>query len=44
MPKGEQKSNKEVRKPNKSKTQKGATPATVMSTFAVPTHKPGKKH
>jgi hypothetical protein len=43
VPKGQQKSNKEVRKPKKSPAQKGGAPATVTSTFAVPSHKSGKK-
>ena len=43
MPKGQQKSNREIRKPKKSSTLKAAAPATVTSTFAVPTHKSGKK-
>ena len=42
MPKGQQKSNREVRKPKKSSPPKANAPATVTSTFAVPTHKPGK--
>lgn len=45
MPKGQQKSNREVRKPKKSASQKAAAagPATVTSTFAIPSHKAGKK-
>jgi hypothetical protein len=43
VPKGQQKSNKEVRKPKKSAAPKGSAPATVTSTFAVPSHKSGKK-
>lgn len=45
MPKGQQKSNREVRKPKKSASQKAAVagPATVTSTFAIPSHKAGKK-
>jgi 2-methylcitrate dehydratase PrpD len=43
--KGQQKSNREVRKPKKSASQKAAAagPATVTSTFAAPAHKGGKK-
>jgi hypothetical protein len=45
MAKGQQKSNREVRKPKKSAAQKSAVagPATVTSTFATPSHKAGKK-
>jgi hypothetical protein len=43
MPKGQQKSNRETRKPKKSATLKAAAPATVTSTFATPSHKSGKK-
>jgi hypothetical protein len=45
MAKGQQKSNREVRKPKKSAAQKSAAagPATVTSTFATPSHKAGKK-
>lgn len=44
MPKGQQKSNKEVRKPKKSTPPKAAAgPATVTSTFAIPSHKASKK-
>jgi len=43
VPKGQQKSNKEVRKPKKSPAQKGGAPVTVTSTFAVASHKSGKK-
>ena len=43
--KRQQKSNREVRKPKKSASQKAAAagPATVTSTFAAPAHKGGKK-
>lgn len=45
MAKEHQKSNKEIRKPKKSTAQKAATssPGTVTSTFAIPSHKTGKK-
>ncbi len=43
MAKGQQRSNKEGRKPKKSAAQKAGAPATVTSTFAVPSHKSGKK-
>jgi hypothetical protein len=43
MPKGQQKSNRETRKPKKSSTLKATAPATVTSTFATPSHKSGKK-
>jgi hypothetical protein len=44
MPKGHQKSNKEIRKPKKSPAQKSAAagPATVSSSFAAPARKTGK--
>jgi hypothetical protein len=45
VPKGQHKSNREIRKPKKSASQKAAAagPATVTSTFATPAHKGGKK-
>lgn len=43
MAKGQQRSNKEVRKPKKSPVPKGGAPATVTSTFAVASHKSTKK-
>ncbi|WP_424956327.1 hypothetical protein [Hyphomicrobium sp. 1Nfss2.1] len=45
MAKGQQKSNREIRKPKKSTAQKAAatSPATVTSTFAIPSHKTTKK-
>lgn len=45
MPKGQQRSNREIRKPKKSAAQKAAAvgPATVASTFASPASKGGKK-
>jgi hypothetical protein len=45
MAKGQQKSNREIRKPKKSAAQKAAAvgPATVTSTFASPSSKAGKK-
>lgn len=42
MPKGNQKSNREIRKPKKGKSV-AAVASTVTSTFAVPSHKGGKK-
>jgi hypothetical protein len=44
MPKGQQRPNREIRKPKKSAAQKAvqASPATVTSTFAAPS-KSGKK-
>jgi len=45
MPKGQQKSNREIRKPKKSAGQKAAAAGqpTVVSTFATPSYKAGKK-
>ena len=42
MPKGQQKSNRETRKPKKQKSGAAAA-ATVTSTFATPSHKSGQK-
>lgn len=42
VPKGNQKSNREVRKPKKQKSA-AASAATVTSTFATPSHKSGQK-
>jgi hypothetical protein len=43
--KGQQRSNREIRKPKKSAAQKAAVSgiSTVTSTFATPTYKSGKK-
>ncbi len=44
MAKGQQRSNKEIRKPKKPAAQKtSAGAATVSSTFANPSQKSGKK-
>jgi len=42
VPKGNQKSNREVRKPKKQKSA-AASASTVTSTFATPSHKSGQK-
>jgi hypothetical protein len=42
MPKGQQKSNRETRKPKKQKSG-AASAATVTSTFAAPSNKSGQK-
>ncbi|MBZ0208414.1 MAG: hypothetical protein K8F92_02000 [Hyphomicrobium sp.] len=42
VPKGQQKSNREIRKPKKQKSV-AAVASTVTSTFAIPSYKAGKK-